>query len=512
MARKIERARMRRRVGLIDGARAWARDCLVLALVAAVVVGIGAAACSAQANGQDLAALETGLDRELTADERCELGSLVYLIGVGRSEPSSDYNGDTAVTAADFSAWVAQLDDDDDPTPPPPPPPPPPPAGGAGAYGDGWPVIPDDAPVFEPTPGESVINTHFTGEVIRGGVYGGRDIGLRFVDCTGELFIVDAVFADCRQGVAVSTTREDLPGLTVHFVRCRFVDNFAHRTPPDLPAQLGLYYSSGPGPRDNGIPTLGLYGCVFVNSGLGSFDDRDRFASMYHHAAYILGNAEIVARDCLFVNQSSQAVKAMGYSAVFERCAVVGGAIGFGIGQEAAQQDRTGRHQMAARVAGNLFYGLDDLPPAGNKPRQRLGWAVVLQSVDAEIEHNLMVTPETESQYAPAIRANRERDYPVSVVISDNAVLGYKHVLESFGDGQAWAASVAGTGNLVSMGTRAARGRSSGVVTGTIATNETAAAMPVLDVEEISRRAKAGAITAADVIADVRRQLEDGDE
>lgn len=93
----------------------WIRDRLVL-LLALIVTVIAVATCVSTARGQDLG----GVDRALTADERCELGSLVYLVNAGRYEAASDYNGDTAVTAADFSAWVAQLDDDDDPAPPPP--------------------------------------------------------------------------------------------------------------------------------------------------------------------------------------------------------------------------------------------------------------------------------------------------------------------------------------------------------------------------------------------------------
>lgn len=133
-ARSIERSQMRARMrALRDQSGEWigARFVLLLSIVVALAFVV---TCAMQASAQDLGSV----DRELTPDERCEFGNIWYYSNVRPDlfDAAYDYNGDTDVTAADFSAWVDQLDDDTDPPPPPPPPPP------SGGY-DWWPG--DDA-------------------------------------------------------------------------------------------------------------------------------------------------------------------------------------------------------------------------------------------------------------------------------------------------------------------------------------------------------------------------------
>jgi hypothetical protein len=272
----------------------------------------------------------------------------------------------------------------DAPPPPPPPPPPQPPQPGVGNYGDGWPTPPTSANyIWLRQGGNNNINFKQS-TVIEGETFDGNNsnYALKLTDCKGTVYFKGCTFKNAKQGIAVSNPSKLSHAPSVHLIGCQFVDCYKHETPgaSQPMAQVGVYYHD-PMPRDDDQPTIGMYGCRFINSGIGSSDARlrEQFARQFHHGAYIKGNAIIEAYDNLFVNYSGQGIKAIGMAADLRRNAFLGGAVGFNFGQDAGQQDKTGRWQMACYASGNLVYGMGDL----QADNQRLGWGCVLESCHA---------------------------------------------------------------------------------------------------------------------------------
>ena len=412
--------------------------------------------------------------------------------------------------------WTDGLDDDDDG----------PDDGGTdhgyGEYGDSWPgqhnqgvIMPGDRVEWDRgrvNNNKSMTNTTLVGFTFDAA---GSDFALKLTNCGGQLAdpddptswptldIVGCTFTNARQGFKLNWdsdhTDSQVLGLHVRFFDCRFVDNYAPGL-VGLPAEVGAYHNAR-GTRS----LIGFYGCTFLNTGYdGTEHGRLTDASIYDHPVYPKGNPDIEAIDCLFVRSSGQAFKGIGSSVLFKRCAVVDSAVGFGIGLDREQQDRTGRHDTTGLVEGCVFYGLTDVPVNN----QRLGWGLVFQSCDIDVVGNVITTPRTESDKRPAIRFNRVRDYPVTIRMTDNVVLGYRHVVESYSD-RAWTASVSGTGTTVGLGTVFAHERGDGLVAGSLEMTETGQPLPVLDVDAIAAGARDGSVRADDVIGLVRGQIDE---
>jgi hypothetical protein len=401
----------------------------------------------------------------------------------------------------------------DAPPPPPPPPPPQPPQPGVGNYGDGWPTPPTSANyIWLRQGGNNNINFKQS-TVIEGETFDGNNsnYALKLTDCKGTVYFKGCTFKNAKQGIAVSNPSKLSHAPSVHLIGCQFVDCYKHETPgaSQPMAQVGVYYHD-PMPRDDDQPTIGMYGCRFINSGIGSSDARlrEQFARQFHHGAYIKGNAIIEAYDNLFVNYSGQGIKAIGMAADLRRNAFLGGAVGFNFGQDAGQQDKTGRWQMACYASGNLVYGMGDL----QADNQRLGWGCVLESCVAALEGNIFCSPTSVGDKTPAIRVNRVRDYGVSVYMegAPNYVADHTHLFEVQGSGEEWGPTVRSSepsvilDNLVSP----FASRNGGTISDADMDYDYAPLNPVtLDLARIEQQARDRTTTAADVLAMARAQI-----
>lgn len=415
-----------------------------------------------------------------------------------RNETTGDEAGVDTVAGQNVNLYLAPSV-----SPPTPPPPPTLPPGTGGSFGDGWPTI--EGPEFVPPSNGKVNRRHFNGEVIRGGTFAGREFGLRFMDCTGVLYIEGATFERCRQGLVVGMDafKDTKAALHVVLVECTFQDNYEHQTPPDLPAQVGIYYNS-PAKHTVGVGKLELFGCVFINNGVGWGDEaRDKFSAMYHHSVYAKGNADHVVVDCTFLNSSAQDYKAIGHTAQFRRCAFLGGAIGINIGQDAEQQDKSGRWQMTAKIEDCLFYGKADIS------NQRLGWGIVAESADASVRRCIFAAPTSVGDNVPAIRCNAVRDYPVNLDLQGNRITGYTALVEVDSQNAPWGPFVDGQANQigadVAMVNTKRKGITSDVQAG-IAQRTELVEINLGPLSLIRDQLRAGTTNAGKIIASARNQ------
>ena len=402
---------------------------------AIILTCIGIAIMTVKANAQDLT-------------YACQLGELIIRLDhaerTGDYDPLADFNDDGINSPADYSAFLASIAE-----PPPTPP-------NSSLYGTDWPEL---ATVeYVPPANGNINNVHFTGQFIDAGKFGDRQYGLKFADCTGYLQIRGATLERARQGIAVIMDKKKWtdPSVSIDLIECKIVDNYIHKDPPSLPAQVGVFYSA-PAHTKVGIPTLGLYGCVFVNNGIGGEEFRQQYSTMYNHGVYPNGNAHLKMRDTIFIDCSSQANKGIGYDIDYQRCVVLRGAIGFGAGQYRDQQDKTGRHQMQCVIKDNVFYGQGDIPPED----QKLGWGIVTESADIEITGNVFTSPYSMGDSVPVIRTNQSRDYPVNLTLKDNIFNGYDYLIEVEGNAKTstWSPTVIGENNTISEGMQLARAR-----------------------------------------------------
>jgi hypothetical protein len=390
---------------------------------------------------------------------------------------------------------------------------PPPPPTGVGTYGDGWPTVPTSVTTVTLRQGGNNNVNFKQSTVIEGETFDGNNsnYALKLTDCKGTVYFKNCTFKNAKQGLAVSNPSRLSHAPSVYLIGCQFEDCYQHETPGTSQpmAQVGVYYHD-PMPRDNNQPTIGMYGCRLINSGIGTSDadTRARYARQFHHGAYIKGNPIIKAFDNLLINYSGQGIKAIGLEADLRRNAFLGGAVGFNFGQDAGQQDKTGRWQMPCFATGNLVYGMGDL----HADNQRLGWGCVLESCHTILSGNIFCSPTSVGDKMPAIRVNRVRDYPVNVYMNGaaNYVQGHTHLFEVHGNGEEWGPDVRSLESSVILDNNVSpfASRNGGTISDADMDYDYAPLNPVtLDLARIEQQARDRTTTAADVLAMARAQI-----
>lgn len=385
----------------------------------------------------------------------------------------------------------------------------------AGEYGEGWPEVPSDARPLTLTAGNHNRLDFGDATIIDGQTFDGQGgtYALSLKDCKGTLYLRNCTFKNCKQGLAVSNPEKEYHAPTVYVIECNFEDCYKHEeyVAGKQPfAQVGIYYHD-PMPRDGNQPTIGMWGNRFINCGIGSGDPaiRAKYARQFHHGVYIKGNPQILGADNLFVDYSSQGIKAIGRGAVLQRNVFLRGAVGFNFGQDAGQQDKTGRWQMMCHAEGNLVYGMGDL----QADNQRLGWGCVLESCVASFSGNIFTTPLGVGDKTPAFRVNRVRDYEVNVAFDDtypNIVVGHTHAFEVQGNQLEWGPAVFGDPDSLTLDNAVSpfASRNGGTIDDAAWDYEYADIPDIsLDVDDIKAKARARQITAADVLAMARAQI-----